>query len=77
VADAAGRGWRGRTVDLLLLCGWYHAISFAVNALRLPAGGHPRPAGQVMMITVIAYYGCAGAADAVRQLLARHAAASR
>ena len=24
-------------VDLLLLCGWYHAISFAVNALRLPA----------------------------------------
>lgn len=24
-------------VDLLLLCGWYHAISFTVNALRLPA----------------------------------------
>lgn len=24
-------------VDVLLLCGWYHAISFAVRALRLPA----------------------------------------
>lgn len=24
-------------IDLLLLCGWYHAISFTVNALRLPA----------------------------------------
>src|ERR687895_356218 len=23
-------------LDLLLLCGWYHAISFAVRALRLP-----------------------------------------
>ena len=23
-------------VDLLLLCGWYHAISFVVRALRLP-----------------------------------------
>ena len=23
-------------VDLLLVCGWYHAISFAVRALRLP-----------------------------------------
>jgi hypothetical protein len=23
-------------LDLLLLCGWYHAISFTVRALRLP-----------------------------------------
>jgi len=32
--DAVGED---AAVDLLLLCGWYHAISFAVNALRLPA----------------------------------------
>ncbi|MFD0853956.1 carboxymuconolactone decarboxylase family protein [Actinomadura adrarensis] len=24
-------------IDLLLVCGWYHAISFATRALRLPA----------------------------------------
>ena len=24
------------TLDVLLVCGWYHAISFAVRALRLP-----------------------------------------
>ena len=23
-------------LDLLLLCGWYHAISFAANAARVP-----------------------------------------
>jgi len=23
-------------VDLLLVCGWYHAISFVARALRLP-----------------------------------------
>src|SRR6478609_3438254 len=32
--DAVGED---AAVDMLLLCGWYHAISFAVNALRLPA----------------------------------------
>ena len=32
--DAVGED---AAVDLLLVCGWYHAISFAVNALRLPA----------------------------------------
>jgi alkylhydroperoxidase family enzyme len=33
-------------LDLLLLCGWYHAISFTVRALRLPmeAGTSPVPA---------------------------------
>ncbi len=33
------------TLDLLLLAGWYHAISFAVRALRLPLepGTFPRP----------------------------------
>lgn len=73
--DAVGED---AAVDLLLLCGWYHAISFVVNALRLPAEPGTRPSGQVTMITVIAHYtAAAGAADAVRQLLARHAAASR
>jgi hypothetical protein len=24
------------TLDAVLVCGWYHAISFAVRALRLP-----------------------------------------
>lgn len=35
------------TMDLLLLTGWYHAISFAVRALRLPLepGTSPRPSG--------------------------------
>lgn len=33
--DAVGED---AAVDLLLVCGWCHAISFAVNALRLPAG---------------------------------------
>jgi alkylhydroperoxidase family enzyme len=27
-------------VDLVLICGWYHAISFAVRALRLPPEPH-------------------------------------
>jgi alkylhydroperoxidase family enzyme len=33
------------TLDVLLLAGWYHAISFAVRALRLPLepGTAPRP----------------------------------
>jgi alkylhydroperoxidase family enzyme len=30
-------------LDLLLLCGWYHAISFAANAVRVePEDGAPR-----------------------------------
>ena len=30
-------------LDLLLLCGWYHAISFAANAGRVPLeDGAPR-----------------------------------
>jgi len=30
-------------LDLLLLCGWYHAISFAANAARVPLeDGAPR-----------------------------------
>ncbi len=33
LARAAGEDG---AVDLLLLCGWYHAISFAARALRLP-----------------------------------------
>lgn len=28
-------------LDLLLLCGWYHAISFTVRALRLPLESDP------------------------------------
>jgi hypothetical protein len=38
--DAVGED---AAVDLLLLCGWYHAISFVVNALRLPAEPGTRP----------------------------------
>ena len=34
LSDAVGED---AAIDLLLLCGWYHAISFTVNALRLPA----------------------------------------
>lgn len=29
-------------LELVLLCGWYHAISLAVKALRLPPEQHPR-----------------------------------
>ena len=32
-------------IDLLLLCGWYHAISFAVRALRLPLEPGTEPIG--------------------------------
>jgi len=32
-------------IDLLLLCGWYHAISFAVRALRLPLEPGTAPIG--------------------------------
>ena len=32
-------------VDLLLLCGWYHAISFVVRALRLPLEPGTSPIG--------------------------------
>lgn len=37
----------GAAVELILLSGWYHAISFAVRALRLPLepGTQPLPAG--------------------------------
>ncbi len=32
-----------QVLDLLLLCGWYHAISFAANAARVPLeDGAPR-----------------------------------
>jgi alkylhydroperoxidase family enzyme len=30
-------------VDLLLLCGWYHAISYVVRAVRLPLEPHSPP----------------------------------
>ena len=33
LVDAAGVDG---ALDLLLLCGWYHAISFTVRSLRLP-----------------------------------------
>ena len=33
LVEAAGQDG---ALDLLLLCGWYHAISFTVRALRLP-----------------------------------------
>src|SRR6478609_10400034 len=79
VADAAGRGWRGRrgrhASALRLVPRDLFRRECAAAASR---AGHPRPAGQVTMITVIAHYtAAAGAADAVRQPLARHAAASR
>lgn len=32
-------------IDLLLVCGWYHAISFAVRALRLPLEPGTAPVG--------------------------------
>ena len=32
-------------IDVLLLCGWYHAISFAVRALRLPLEPGTAPIG--------------------------------
>lgn len=43
-ADVADGLWRrlaaefseAQLLDLLLLCGWYHAISFAANAARVP-----------------------------------------
>ena len=50
-ADVADGLWRrlaaefseARLLDLLLLCGWYHAISFAANAARVPLeDGAPR-----------------------------------
>jgi hypothetical protein len=42
--DLADGAWNGLVeaagqdgaLDLLLLCGWYHAISFTVRSLRLP-----------------------------------------
>jgi alkylhydroperoxidase family enzyme len=42
--DAAGPDG---ALDLLLLCGWYHAISFTVRSLRLPLepGTAPIPSG--------------------------------
>ncbi|MGD0064476.1 MAG: carboxymuconolactone decarboxylase family protein [Streptosporangiaceae bacterium] len=53
-SDLTDEGWDGLTsavgedgaLDLLLLCGWYHAISFTVRALRLPMepGTGPVPA---------------------------------
>jgi len=30
----------GQLLDLLMLCGWYHAISFAATAARLPHEPH-------------------------------------
>jgi len=42
---AAAVGLEG-ALDAILVCGWYHAISFAVRALRLPAEpGTPSLAG--------------------------------
>ncbi len=50
-ADVADGLWRrlaaqfseAQLLDLLLLCGWYHAISFAANAARVPLeDGVPR-----------------------------------
>jgi alkylhydroperoxidase family enzyme len=50
-ADVADELWRrlaaefseAQLLDLLLLCGWYHAISFAANAARVPLeDGAPR-----------------------------------
>jgi alkylhydroperoxidase family enzyme len=32
-------------LELVLVCGWYHAISFAVKALRLPLEPRTRPIG--------------------------------
>ena len=53
-SDLTDEGWDGLVsavgedgvLDLLLLCGWYHAISFTVRALRLPIepGTGPVPA---------------------------------
>ena len=42
----AGAVGEDGVLDLLLLCGWYHAISFTVRALRLPTepGTGPVPA---------------------------------
>jgi len=42
----AGAVGEDGALDLLLLCGWYHAISFTVRALRLPMepGTGPVPA---------------------------------
>ena len=40
LADGTGTACRAAgadgALDLLLLCGWYHAISFTVRSLRLP-----------------------------------------
>ncbi|WP_439385929.1 carboxymuconolactone decarboxylase family protein [Amycolatopsis lexingtonensis] len=35
-ADLVGAIGEDGALDLLLVCGWYHAISFTVRALRLP-----------------------------------------
>jgi hypothetical protein len=43
-ALAAAVGEDG-ALDLLLLCGWYHAISFTVRALRLPLEPGTGPIG--------------------------------
>jgi hypothetical protein len=50
-ADISDDLWRGLSaafsaeslLDLLLLCGWYHAISFVAKAARVPLeSGAPR-----------------------------------
>ena len=39
-------------LDLLLLCGWYHAISFAANGARVPREpGAPTFAGATAHLT--------------------------
>jgi alkylhydroperoxidase family enzyme len=38
-------------LELTLVCGWYHAISFAVRALRLPLEPGTRPIGSVTAAT--------------------------
>jgi len=35
-ADLVAAAGQDGALDLLLVCGWYHAISFTVRALRLP-----------------------------------------
>ncbi|MFI5583896.1 carboxymuconolactone decarboxylase family protein [Amycolatopsis sp. NPDC051758] len=52
-SDLSDEAWAGLVaaagedgaLELVLVCGWYHAISFAVRALRLPLEPGTRPIG--------------------------------
>ncbi|MEQ0563209.1 carboxymuconolactone decarboxylase family protein [Amycolatopsis sp. NEAU-NG30] len=48
-AELVGAAGEDGALEVLLLCGWYHAISFTVRALRLPPepGTEPLPAAGI------------------------------